>query len=158
MSQTGATGSRRSDRERPPRRVSGPAQPAALPPRVVAFDPVGEITAQDSRAATRAAMADDFAARFGLEDVESSAEALADRYGFRYEEPATGVPARRTVEITGHGAGRVIPPGREVRRSPRNHGEMIGFRGDRIAMYAVLLGLLLAVAAALSAHAAVLPH
>jgi hypothetical protein len=153
MPQTGAAGSSRSDRG------SGP-----LPAPVVAFDPEGEIDVRDNRpavrprthAATRAAVAEDFAVRFGLEDVESTADALADRYGFRYEDPRDGVPARRTVTITGRGADRVIAPGREVRRAPRRRADAVVFRGDRIAMWAVLLGLLLAVAAAMSAHAAVL--
>jgi len=135
-----------------------------MPAPVVAFDPEGEIVVRDMRApadpsthaATWAAVAEDFAVRFGLEDVESSAAALADRYGFRYEEPAAGVPARRTVTITGRGADRVVAPGREVRRAPRRRAEEVVFRGDRIAMWAVLLGLLLAIAAATSGHAAVL--
>jgi hypothetical protein len=153
MPQTGAAGSSRSDRG------SGPPRAP-----VVAFDPEGEIVVRDNRppanrpthAATRAAVAEDFAVRFGLEDVESTADALADRYGFRYEDPQDGVPARRTVTITGHGADRVIAPGREVRRAPRRRADVDVFRGDRIAMWAVLLGLLLAFAAATSGHAAVL--
>jgi hypothetical protein len=159
MPQTGAAGSSRSDRG------SGP-----LPAPIVAFDPEGEIAARDNRpptsrpptsrfpthAATRAAVAEDFAVRFGLEDVESTADALADRYGFRYEESQDGVPARRTVTITGRGADRVIAPGREARPVPRRRADAVVFRGDRIAMWAVLLGLLLAVAAATSGHAAVL--
>jgi hypothetical protein len=149
MPQTGAAGSSRSDRG------SG-----VLPAPIVAFDPEGEIVVRDNRppthAATWAAVAEDFAVRFGLEDVESTADALADRYGFRYEDPQDGVPARRTVTITGHGADRVIAPGREVRRAPRRRADADVFRGDRIAMWAVLLGLLLAFAAATSGHAAVL--
>ena len=168
MPQTGTAGSRRPDRggERPVGdRGLLPEPGSSLPPAVVAFDPEEEIAVRDNRppnhaatwAATRAAVADDFAARFGLEDVESSADALADRYGFRYEEPVAGEASRRTVTITGRGADRVIAPGREVRRAPRRRPEPVGFRGDRIALWAVGLGLLLAFVAAVSAHAAVLP-
>jgi hypothetical protein len=116
---------------------------------------VGEIGVRDSRAATRAAMADEFAARFGLEDVESTADALADRYGFRYDEADDGVPAgRRTVTITGRGAERVVTPGPEVRSSPRRRRvDPMGFPADRIAMWAVLLCLVLAFVAATSGHA-----
>jgi hypothetical protein len=146
--QTGAAGSRRSEHGRGPR-----------PDPVVAFDPEGEIVVRDNRAATRAAVADDFAARFGLEDVESTADTLADRYGFRYEEAVEGVPSRRTVTITGHGAERIVAPGREVRRAPRRRNaprrrsETVGFAADRFAMWAVLLCSVLAFVAATSGHA-----
>jgi hypothetical protein len=140
--QTGAAGPRRSERGRRPR-----------PDPIVAFDPEGEVVVRDNRAATRAAVADDFAARFGLEDVESTADTIADRYGFRYEDSDAGVPSRRTVTITGHGAERVIAPGREVRRAPRRRRETIGFPADRFAMWAVLLCVVLAFVAATSGHA-----
>ena len=58
-----------------------------------------------------------------------------------------GVPGRRTVTIRG----QVAPP----RRPPRRAHERAGSRPDRIAMWAVLLGLLLVLVAATSSHAAV---
>lgn len=69
MSQTGASGFRRSDRG-----------DSSLPPPIIAFDPSGEISVADnravadSRASTFAAVADDFAARFGLDGADDWAE------------------------------------------------------------------------------------
>jgi hypothetical protein len=55
---------------------------------------------------------------------------------------------RRTVTIRGYGAERNVPmPRPTVRRSERP-----GFRPDRAAMYAVLLGLCLILVAVVSAH------
>lgn len=61
---------------------------------------------------------------------------------------------RRTVQITGRGAERNLPA---TRPTLRRH-EREGFRPDRAALWAVLLGMLLIVVAATSAHAAVLAH
>jgi hypothetical protein len=151
MSQTGAAGSRRSNRGRP-----------SLPPPIAAFDPVGEIVVADNRAVTRAARADAFAARFGVDEAGPSADALADRFGFRYEGSDTNpaVPAgRRTVTITGRGAERSVPPAerslgataaRERRR--RSPHDSFWLQADRAALWAVGLALLLAIVAATSAH------
>jgi hypothetical protein len=68
---------------------------------------------------------------------------------------AAGVPGRRTVTITGRGAERYQPPVR--RRPPRTAQERISVRPDRTAMWAVLLGVLLILVAATSAHAATAP-
>jgi hypothetical protein len=157
MPQRGAAGFGRSGRDG-----------TALPPLVIPFDPDGEIVATDSRAATRAALADAFAERFGIDDSGPSAAALADRFGFRYEDADAepGLPAgRRTVTITGRGALRAVPPserspGREAfrgaRRSTGRAGAAPVLRADRVALLAVGLGLLLAFLAATSAHAAAL--
>lgn len=61
---------------------------------------------------------------------------------------------RRTVHITGRGAERNLP----VTRPTLRRHEREGFRPDRAALWAVLLGMLLIVVAATSAHAAVLAH
>ena len=61
---------------------------------------------------------------------------------------------RRTVQITGRGAERNLP----VTRPTLRRHEREGFRPDRAAMWAVLLGMLLILVAATSAHAAVLLH
>jgi hypothetical protein len=67
----------------------------------------------------------------------------------------TGVPGRRTVTIQGRGSERYsITPAR--RRPPRTLHERARFHPDRVAMWAVLLGVLLVLAAATSSHAAVL--
>jgi hypothetical protein len=66
-------------------------------------------------------------------------------------DPATG---RRTVLITGRGAeGRSARRGYDAYFAPH---ERAGFKPDRVAMWAVLLGLALLLAAATSSHAAVL--
>ena len=154
MPQTGAAGFRRSDR-----------YGDSLPAPIVGFDPVGEITAFDnraeSRAATRAAMADAFAAQFGVDEDSPSAAALADRFGFRFEESASGPAARRTVTITGRGAERSVPPaersvrrgGGEPRRRAGRPDQLSGLHADRAALWAVGLAIVLALVAAMSAHA-----
>ena len=65
-----------------------------------------------------------------------------------------GVPGRRTVTIQGRGSER-YNAATERRRPTRRPYERTGFRPDRAAMWAVLLGLLLLLAAATSSHAAV---
>ncbi len=65
--------------------------------------------------------------------------------------PGEGVPGRRTVTIRGRGAERA-PAGR--RRPSTRRYERDGFRPERAAMWAVLLGVLLVLVAATSAHAA----
>jgi hypothetical protein len=70
---------------------------------------------------------------------------------------AQGSPARRTVTIRGQGAERYVP-GRsaESRRRSELRYQNPGFRPDRAAMWAVLLGIIMIVIAATSAHAATL--
>ncbi len=72
-------------------------------------------------------------------------------------------PGRRTVTITGYGAeGSATRNGTRPslaerhRQLPRH--ERAGFQPDRVAMWAVLLGVLMVLAAAASAHAAVIAH
>jgi hypothetical protein len=60
---------------------------------------------------------------------------------------------RRTVTIRGRGAERNLP----VARPTRRRHERPGFTPDRAALWAVMLGLLLILVAAASAHAAI-PH
>jgi hypothetical protein len=65
-----------------------------------------------------------------------------------------GPPARRTVTITGRGADRNLWPTEATRRRPaRLPHERAGFKPDRVAMWAVFLGVLLVLVAALSGHA-----
>ena len=70
---------------------------------------------------------------------------------------SAGVPGRRTVTIRGQGAerysGRYADGSR--RRSERRH-EREGFRPDRAALWAFLLGVMLILIAVASAHAATL--
>jgi hypothetical protein len=67
----------------------------------------------------------------------------------------TGVPGRRTVTIRGQGAERYSArPVDGSRRRPERRHEREGFRPDRAALWAVLLGLTLILVAVTSAHAA----
>jgi hypothetical protein len=68
-----------------------------------------------------------------------------------------GVPGRRTVTIRGRGSERYTPPprGRSRRPSERVY-ERAGFRPDKVALWAVLMGVVLVLVAATSSHAAVL--
>jgi hypothetical protein len=64
-----------------------------------------------------------------------------------------GVPGRRTVTIRGHGAERNLAWPDPARNRPQLRPyERAGFRPDRVAMWAVLLGILLVVVAIASAH------
>lgn len=168
MSETGASGFRRSDQG-----------DSSLPPPIVAFDPAGEISVADtrstadSRAARFAAVADDFAARFGLDGADDFAGRFEiDDAEDRVVPPAwTGMAAPvaagpgtsrpRRVTITGRGAERYPTPRelasrREIaaRRPVPTLSQRMGFRADRAALWAVALGLLLVLIAAASAHAA----
>lgn len=67
--------------------------------------------------------------------------------------PGAGVPGRRTVTIRGYGAERNLPwPDGTRRRPQRRAYERAGFQPDRVAMWAVLLGILLVIVAVASAH------
>jgi hypothetical protein len=69
--------------------------------------------------------------------------------------PEGELPVRRTVTITGRGAERNLPWPTENgrRRAARRAHERASFKPDRVAMWAVLLGMLLLFVAAASAHA-----
>jgi hypothetical protein len=70
----------------------------------------------------------------------------------------TGVPGRRTVTIRGQAPERY--PGRRPdgsrRPRPERRHERAGFRPDRAALWAFLLGVMLVLVAVTSAHAATL--
>jgi hypothetical protein len=68
--------------------------------------------------------------------------------------PSGGVPGRRTVTIRGQVADRYATPRPSSRRRPERRYERSGFRPDRAALWAVLLGVMLILAAVTSAHAA----
>ena len=70
--------------------------------------------------------------------------------------PSGGVPGRRTVVIRGQVADHYAAPRPSSRRRPERRYERSGFRPDRAAMWAVLLGVMLILAAVTSAHAATL--
>ncbi len=72
-----------------------------------------------------------------------------------------GAPGRRTVTITGQGAegyasrNGTRPSAAQRHQRVKRH-ERAGFRPDRVAMWAVLLGVMMMLAAATSSHAAML--
>jgi len=74
--------------------------------------------------------------------------------------PGEGVPGRRTVTIRGHGSERNLTySSRSSRRRPSERPyERAGFKPERVAMWAVLLGLVLILVAATSSHAAIGSH
>ena len=80
------------------------------------------------------------------------------RAGSELAERADWAPraanGRRTVAIRGHGAERGLP----VARPTLRRHERPGFKPDRAALWAVVLGLFLILVAAASAHAAVAHH
>jgi hypothetical protein len=63
---------------------------------------------------------------------------------------------RRTIVITGRGAERSLPPRQRGWEASLPLHERSGFKPDRVAMWAVLLGLILLLVAAASSHAATL--
>ncbi len=69
--------------------------------------------------------------------------------------PQETAPARRTVVIRGHGTRGYAPSrgGYEARLRPH---ERSGFKPDRVALWAVVLGLALLLGAVTSSHAATL--
>jgi hypothetical protein len=61
------------------------------------------------------------------------------------------------VTIRGRGSERYAPPPRDRSRRPSERAyERAGFRPDKVALWAVLMGLVLVLAAATSSHAAAL--
>jgi len=84
-------------------------------------------------------------------DVSVSAAATDDIWGVR----PTVSGERRTIVITGRGAEGQLPRRRGWEASLPLH-ERSGFKPDRVAMWAVLLGVILLLVAATSSHAAML--
>jgi hypothetical protein len=109
---------------------------------------------RDNAAAARALRADEYESRF-LRPVESPAgddqprhrEPRPRAYGTRLDAAgASGVPGRRTIQITGQAA----PP----RRRSTTTTALVA-RPDRTAMWAFMLALFLVLMAVATAHAAV---
>ncbi len=71
--------------------------------------------------------------------------------------PGAGVTGRRTVTINGRGAERYSATVSRRRPTRRPH-ERDGFRPDRAAMWAVMLGVILVLVAATTSHAATISH
>jgi len=119
--------------------------------------------ARTDEARRRADRADDIA-RHALRErqpgeVEAVRPAAAARPGSHPK--GTAIPARRTVEIRGRTVSApAVPRTTEIerRRPPRRPVERIGARPDRVAMWALLMGIVLILVAVGTADASVLAH
>jgi hypothetical protein len=117
-----------------------------------------------TRNAARAALLEWDARERERERLPSAVRALDDWSGSERdadERSASSVPGgvagRRTVTIRGHVPDhRYVTPRQSSRRRPERRYERSGFRPDRAALWAVLLGMMLILAAVTSAHAATL--
>ena len=126
----------------PPRRPARPARPARP---VAASRPEGTARLQSARIAEEPLPARAIAP---AAPARPAGTAAPDR------TPGAGVAGRRTVTIRGRGAERNLPwpDASSRRRPPRRAYERAGFKPDRVAMWAVLLGVLLVLVAVMSAH------
>ena len=92
---------------------------------------------------------------WSVDDGADRAGSERDKAPNALRSASGGVPGRRTVTIRGQ-----VPDHRYVtpssRRRPERRYERSGFRPDRAALWAVLLGMMLILAAVTSAHAATL--
>lgn len=80
-----------------------------------------------------------------------------DDRSWREERPAEGPGGRRTVVIRGQAvSSRAVAPAQR-RRPPQRTRDRVGHRPDRIALWAVVLGLVLILVAAGTSHAAMIP-
>lgn len=72
--------------------------------------------------------------------------------------PGTPIPGRRTIKIQGRGAERnLYLAGYQSRHRPSEaRYKRAGFKPERVAMWAVLLGILLVLVAVATAHAAMI--
>lgn len=118
-----------------------------------------ERTDEARRRADRA----DVEARRARERTHVEAEAARPVTPLRRGEHAKGtaIPARRTVEIRGRTVpAPIVPRNVEVerRRPPRRAIERVGPRPDRVAMWALLMGIVLILVAVGTADASVLAH
>ena len=131
---------------------ASPAAPAATPPARAAR-PVRPITGSADPAARQTDRARAARATAATDQAPPARNgATAPRNGATATPKGAGATdGRRTVTIRGYGAERNLPM---ARPTLRRH-ERAGFRPDRTALWAVLLGLLLIFVAAASAHAAV---
>jgi hypothetical protein len=117
-----------------------------------------------ARNAARAALLEWDARERERERLPSAVRALDDWSSSEHDADAPsassvpgGVAGRRTVTIRGHVPDhRYVTPRQSSRRRPERRYERSGFQPDRTALWAVLLGVMLILAAVTSAHAATL--
>ena len=107
--------------------------------------------------------ADDVARHAARERQHPEADAVRSTAAARRgaHEKGTAIPARRTVEIRGRTVpAPTVPRSVEIdrRRPPRRAIERVGPRPDRLAMWALLMGIVLILVAVGTADASVLAH
>jgi hypothetical protein len=146
----------RRRRSEPTRRAAPARRPAASRQAEAALPEIGEIGRPRLAVATRPPAAEappppQAEARiFDGQALEPEPAISMAVESARSDEPL----GRRTVVIKGRGAERNLPweSGISARRSSRLPHHRHTFRPDRLAMWAMLLGLLLVLVAAMSAH------
>jgi hypothetical protein len=153
-----------------PRRTAAAGESVPRPSRAAARAAVGASVGASDRATERSVRADRDLRRqlaatertgegSGIRASELPRE-LRQQLPERPRELRQQLPERRTVVIRGRGAERDLTwTAHQSRRRPnRPPHHRPGFKPDRAAMWAVLLGLLLVLVAATSSHAAVRSH
>jgi hypothetical protein len=151
MPQSGAAVSR-DDRNQHEEFVDAPSQPSAAPRGALQLRPVESAPAADA-SQRRPVQRTPAEGASQLRPVQRTSAQGAPQVRPAQRTPAGGVPGRQTITIRGQGAERYVPRSSRSRRPERRY-ERTGFRPDRAAMWAFVLGLLLIAAAAASAHAA----
>jgi hypothetical protein len=130
-----------------------------------------DVYERTDEARRRADLADRQPARHQREPVERAPAEIVERRQPAAGRPApvarrgphpkgTALPARRTVEIRGRTVPAPAVPRVELdrRRPPRRVVERVGPRPDRLALWALLMGLMLILVAVGTADASVLAH
>ena len=136
---------------------SEPARTAATPSPPATTRPVAVAPRPAKAAGSTAAYPRVRVAAATSPPVAAAASAVAEAADVDVDAPASPTDSagatRRTVTIRGYGAERNLPwPSASPRRPARPVYERAGFRPDRVALWAVLLGVLLVVVAVASAH------
>ena len=119
-----------------------------------------DVYARTDEARRRADRAEDVARHASREHPQAEGSVRAPA-GARRGAHATGtqIPARRTVEIRGRTVpAPAVPRSAEIerRRPPRRPVERVGTRPDRVAMWALLMGIVLILVAVATADASAL--
>ena len=157
MSQSGVAESREGRRQRDERVASRNAARAALLEWDARERERESLPSAAERALDDWSTSEREAVEWTARDEAREHPAVPDAAASHEWSPSGGVPGRRTVTIRGHVPDhRYVTPSQSARRRPERRYERSGFRPDRTALWAVLLGLMLILAAVTSAHAATL--
>lgn len=122
-----------------------------------------DVYERTDEARRRAGRADDRGRHASRERQHVEAEAAGPSVPARRgaHPKGTAIPARRTVEIRGRPVpAPAVPRAAEIqrRRPPRRPIERVGARPDRVAMWALLMGIVLILVAVGTADASLLTH